>query len=124
MLYYKLINDVQILTRLACCVGFRRYSDNYRGKSSTFNLGGLMGILSWIVLGLIAGALAKWIMPGRDGGGIIVTIVLGVAGAFVGGWLGSLIGLGRAGNLSIGSIITATAGAVLLLFVYRKLQKR
>jgi uncharacterized membrane protein YeaQ/YmgE (transglycosylase-associated protein family) len=83
-----------------------------------------MGILSWIVLGLIAGALAKWIMPGRDSGGIIITILLGVAGAIIGGWLGSLIGMGRAGNLSIGSIISATAGAILLLFVYRKLQKR
>ena len=48
-----------------------------------------MGILSWIVLGLIAGALAKWLMPGRDGGGWIITMVLGIAGAFVGGYLGS-----------------------------------
>ena len=83
-----------------------------------------MGILSWIILGLIAGALAKWIMPGRDGGGIIVTILLGMAGAFVGGWIGSFLGLGGAGSFSIGSIITATAGAVLLLFLHRRLRRR
>ena len=54
-----------------------------------------MGILSWILLGLIAGALAKFIMPGRDPGGLIVTILIGIAGAIVGGFLGSFIGLGR-----------------------------
>jgi uncharacterized membrane protein YeaQ/YmgE (transglycosylase-associated protein family) len=82
-----------------------------------------MGIFSWIILGLIAGALAKWIMPGKDGGGIIVTMLLGIAGAFVGGWVGSLVGLGTTGGLSIGSIITATVGAFLLLFVYRQIKK-
>ncbi len=82
-----------------------------------------MGILSWIILGLIAGALAKWIMPGRDDMGLIITILLGIAGAFVGGYLGSLLGLGSIGALSIGSILTATAGAILLLFVYRQLTK-
>lgn len=81
-----------------------------------------MAILSWICLGLLAGILAKWIMPGRDAGGMLVTMLLGIAGAFVGGWLGSLLGLGTTGGLSIGSIITATLGAVLLLFVYRKLK--
>jgi uncharacterized membrane protein YeaQ/YmgE (transglycosylase-associated protein family) len=82
-----------------------------------------MGILSWIVLGLIAGALAKWIMPGKDDGGIFITILLGVAGAFVGGYLGSLVGIGSTGDLSIVSILTATAGAFLLLFVYRMVKK-
>ena len=82
-----------------------------------------MGIFSWIILGLIAGALAKWIMPGKDGGGIIVTILLGIVGAFVGGWVGSLVGLGTTGGLSVGSIITATLGAFLLLFVYRLIKK-
>ncbi|MDG1944583.1 MAG: GlsB/YeaQ/YmgE family stress response membrane protein [Halioglobus sp.] len=79
-----------------------------------------MGILSWIVLGLIAGALAKWLMPGRDGGGWIVTMVLGIAGAFVGGYLGTMLGLGGgADGVNIGSIITATVGAFVLLFIYR-----
>jgi uncharacterized membrane protein YeaQ/YmgE (transglycosylase-associated protein family) len=83
-----------------------------------------MGILSWIILGLIAGALAKWIMPGKDGGGLFKTMLLGIAGAFVGGWLGAFAGLGTLGGLSLGSIVTATAGAFLLLFVYRQLNKK
>lgn len=79
-----------------------------------------MGIFSWIVLGLLAGALAKLLMPGRDGGGWIVTILLGVAGAFVGGYLGSLLGLGGATDgINLGSLATATAGAFVLLFVYK-----
>lgn len=82
-----------------------------------------MGIISWIVLGLIAGALAKWIMPGKDDGGFIITILLGVAGAFVGGYLSSLLGFSGIGELSIVSILTATAGAFLLLFVYRLIKK-
>ena len=81
-----------------------------------------MGIISWLILGLIAGALAKWIMPGDDPGGIWVTILIGIVGAFVGGFIGSLIGLGTVGGLSIGSILTAVGGAVLLLFVYRQIK--
>lgn len=79
-----------------------------------------MGIISWLVLGLLVGALAKWIMPGDDPGGIFVTMGLGIAGSFVGGFLASLIGLGTAGGFSLGSIAVATAGALLLLFAYRK----
>lgn len=79
-----------------------------------------MGILSWILLGLIAGALAKYLMPGKDGGGWFMTMVLGIAGAFVGGFLGSFLGLGTTGGLSLGSILTATAGAFVLLFGYNK----
>lgn len=82
-----------------------------------------MGIISWIILGLVAGILAKWLMPGKDGGGMIVTILLGIAGAFVGGWLGSFFGLGTTGGFSIGSIVTATVGAIVLLFIYRKFLK-
>ncbi|MCU7843762.1 MAG: GlsB/YeaQ/YmgE family stress response membrane protein [Candidatus Thiodiazotropha sp. (ex Monitilora ramsayi)] len=82
-----------------------------------------MGFFSWVVLGLIAGALAKWIMPGKDDGGFIITILLGVAGAFVGGYLGSLVGIGSVGDLSIVSILTATVGAFLLLFLYRQFKK-
>lgn len=79
-----------------------------------------MGILTWIVLGLIAGALAKLLMPGKDGGGWIVTMVLGIAGAIVGGYLGATLGLGgSADGLNLGSIATATAGAFVLLFVYK-----
>lgn len=82
-----------------------------------------MGILTWIILGLIAGTLAKVLMPGQDGGGIFKTMGLGIAGAFVGGWLGSLIGLGGRGGLSPGSIISATAGAFIILLIYKKMKK-
>ncbi|AWK81282.1 TPA: GlsB/YeaQ/YmgE family stress response membrane protein [Photobacterium damselae] len=79
-----------------------------------------MGIISWIILGLIAGALAKWLMPGQDGGGWIATMGLGIAGAFAGGWLGSFIGLGNATGVNIPSIVTATLGAFILLFIYNR----
>ncbi|WP_274063951.1 GlsB/YeaQ/YmgE family stress response membrane protein [Vibrio parahaemolyticus] len=79
-----------------------------------------MGIISWIILGLIAGALAKWLMPGKDGGGWIATMLLGIAGAFVGGFLGGILGFGGATGVNISSIITATLGAFILLFVYNR----
>ena len=83
-----------------------------------------MGILTWIVLGLIAGALAKFLMPGKDGGGWFVTIGLGIAGAFVGGFLGNQLGIGGgATGINVASIVTATAGAFVLLFVYRLISK-
>lgn len=83
-----------------------------------------MGVIAWVVLGLIAGALAKWLMPGRDGGGWFVTMSLGIAGAFVGGYLGTLLGLGGgADGVNIGSIVTATAGAFVLLFAYKVIKK-
>jgi uncharacterized membrane protein YeaQ/YmgE (transglycosylase-associated protein family) len=82
-----------------------------------------MGMLSWIVMGLIVGILAKWIMPGKDPGGIVVTILLGIAGAFVGGFLGSMVGLGRVSGFNLGSLVLATVGALLILFVYRKLKR-
>src|SRR6266567_4154462 len=80
-----------------------------------------MGIFSWILLGLIAGALAKFIMPGKDPGGIFVTILIGIAGAIVGGFLGSFIGLGRVESFDLGGIFIATIGAVLLLIVQKKI---
>ena len=83
-----------------------------------------MGILSWILLGLIAGALAKFIVPGKDPGGIVVTIMLGVVGVIVGGFLGSFIGLGRVESFDFGGIIIATSGAILLLILYRLFSKR
>jgi uncharacterized membrane protein YeaQ/YmgE (transglycosylase-associated protein family) len=76
-------------------------------------------ILAWIIIGLIAGALAKLIMPGDDPGGIIVTILIGIAGALVGGFLLSLIGVGEGGW--IWTIIVATIGAIILLAIYRML---
>jgi uncharacterized membrane protein YeaQ/YmgE (transglycosylase-associated protein family) len=81
-----------------------------------------MGILSWILLGLIVGALAKWIMPGDDPGGMIVTILLGIAGAFVGGFLATLIGLGTVDGFNVGSLLIAVGGSLLLLWVYRRMR--
>jgi uncharacterized membrane protein YeaQ/YmgE (transglycosylase-associated protein family) len=81
-----------------------------------------MGILSWILLGLVVGVLAKWIMPGPDGGGMILTIVLGVAGAFVGGFLGTQLGLGSVAGFDFGSLLLAVGGALLLLWGHRKLR--
>ncbi|MCB1736583.1 MAG: GlsB/YeaQ/YmgE family stress response membrane protein [Gammaproteobacteria bacterium] len=78
-----------------------------------------MGILSWIILGLVVGILAKWIMPGKDPGGFIITTLLGIAGAFVGGFIASLFGIGGVGGLNLISLLIATGGALLLLFVYR-----
>jgi uncharacterized membrane protein YeaQ/YmgE (transglycosylase-associated protein family) len=74
-------------------------------------------IIFWIIVGGIAGALAKLIMPGDDPGGFIITIILGIAGALVGGFLASLIGIGGGGL--IWSVIIATIGAIILLVIYR-----
>ncbi len=81
-----------------------------------------MGVLSWIILGLVVGILAKWIMPGPDPGGLILTIVLGVAGAFVGGFIGSSLGLGSVSGFNFGSLALATAGALLLLWGHRRIR--
>lgn len=83
-----------------------------------------MGIISWIVMGLLVGALAKFIMPGDDPGGIFVTILIGIAGAFVGGFIGSFLGLGEVTGFNIGSFLLATGGAVLLLIGYRAIKKK
>ena len=80
-----------------------------------------MGILSWIVFGLIAGILAKWIMPGSDPGGFIVTILIGIAGAIVGGFISTVLGFGDISGFDFRSMIIAIGGALVLLFAYRKL---
>ena len=80
-----------------------------------------MGFISWIIVGLVAGALAKFIMPGNDPGGIFVTILIGIAGAFLGGFIGSTVGLGTVTGFNLISIALAVGGALLLLFAYRML---
>lgn len=82
-----------------------------------------MGILSWILFGLIAGALAKWIMPGEDPGGCIVTILIGIAGAMVGGWIATQFGYGAVNDFDFRSLIVAVLGAVLLLWIYRLVKR-
>ena len=83
-----------------------------------------MGILAWIVLGLLAGIIAKWIMPGRDGGGFILTTILGIIGAVVGGWLGAMVGIGGpVGSFSLGGLVTAVIGALVILAVFRAVSK-
>ena len=78
-----------------------------------------MGILAWILLGLVAGALAKYIMPGQQGGGIILTTVLGIVGAIVGGLLGTyVLGFGDISGFDLRSIAIAVGGALVVLFVY------
>ncbi len=78
-----------------------------------------MGIIAWIVFGLIAGLLAKVIMPGPDPGGWIITILLGIAGALVGGFIGQALGFGGVTGFNLGSMAIAILGAILLLALYR-----
>lgn len=83
-----------------------------------------MSWIAWIVLGLIAGAIAKFLMPGPDPGGIIITILIGIVGALLGGWLGqALFGVGETA-FSWAGLITAIIGAIILLFLYRMIAGR
>lgn len=81
-----------------------------------------MGFITWIVLGLIVGILAKWIMPGKDGGGFFMTVILGVIGAMVGGYVSTLLGMGDVTGFNLSSIIIATVGALIVLFIYNKVR--
>ena len=82
-----------------------------------------MGILAWIVFGLVAGALAKFIMPGKDPGGVIVTILIGIAGAVLGGFIGSYLGFGGVSGFDPRSLGIAIVGALVLLWLYRMMKK-
>jgi uncharacterized membrane protein YeaQ/YmgE (transglycosylase-associated protein family) len=86
----------------------------------------LSALLFWIIVGLIAGALAKFVLPGDDPGGIIVTIIIGIVGAVLGGWLLSLLGIGGGAGSGgwIFSIIAGVIGAVILLGIYRLVANR
>lgn len=76
-----------------------------------------MGFLSWIIVGLIAGALGKAIYPGHQGGGLLATLGLGICGSIVGGWLGSLI-FGVGTGFSLGGIIMAVLGSMICIFLW------
>lgn len=83
-----------------------------------------MGLISWIVVGLIAGLLARWVTPGPDPGGIIVTVLVGMAGASVGGFVVGILGGAGATGLNVWSILVATLGALILLFLYNLVARR
>ncbi|MEZ5831219.1 MAG: GlsB/YeaQ/YmgE family stress response membrane protein [Dongiaceae bacterium] len=82
-----------------------------------------MSWIIWIVLGLVAGIIAKFIMPGRDGGGLIITIVLGIVGALVGGFISMRLGFGDVTGFNVPSIVIAVLGSILLLIVYRVVKR-
>ena len=86
------------------------------------NLMANYGFLAWIVIGALAGGLAKLIMPGKDPGGCVVTILLGVAGALIAGFLGNATGWYDTGEGA--GLIAATLGAILILFIYRMIAGR
>ena len=79
-----------------------------------------MGIISWLIFGLVAGVIAKLLMPGRDPGGCIITILLGIAGAFVGGFVfEQLTGRPEVVRFDFGSLVVAVIGAIIVLLIYR-----
>ena len=83
-----------------------------------------MGIIAWIIFGLIAGIIAKLIMPGRDGGGFYMTGILGIVGAVVGGWLATMFGIGGSiSGFNLHSFLVAVVGAILVLGIFRLLRR-
>jgi uncharacterized membrane protein YeaQ/YmgE (transglycosylase-associated protein family) len=82
----------------------------------------MLSIIGWIVFGLIVGVIAKLLMPGRDPGGVIVTMLLGIAGALLGGFVGRAFGWYGAGEKA--GYLMSILGAVLILFVYRRLRRQ
>jgi uncharacterized membrane protein YeaQ/YmgE (transglycosylase-associated protein family) len=84
-----------------------------------------MGVLSWIVFGLIAGALAKLIMPGKDPGGCLVTMVIGILGALLGGFLGTeVFDFGEVTGFDVRSLLIAILGSIIILLIYRLVVRR
>jgi uncharacterized membrane protein YeaQ/YmgE (transglycosylase-associated protein family) len=83
-----------------------------------------MGLVSWVIVGALAGLLAKWIVPGSGPGGFLVTVLLGMAGASIGGFFVGILGGTGATGFNIWSILVATFGAVILLFVYGLITRR
>jgi uncharacterized membrane protein YeaQ/YmgE (transglycosylase-associated protein family) len=86
-------------------------------------LEGARSFIVWIILGLIAGALAKFIVPGRDPGGIIVTILIGSAGALIGGYISTRVGSGAVDGIDLRSIVIAVGGAIILLLILRVIRR-
>lgn len=86
----------------------------------------MLNIIAWAIFGLIAGGLAKLIKPGKQGGGCIVTMILGIVGALVGGFLGrQILGIEvRDGAFNLPSFISAVVGAIIVLFIYEAVTKK
>ncbi|EJM1944352.1 GlsB/YeaQ/YmgE family stress response membrane protein [Salmonella enterica subsp. enterica serovar Anatum] len=83
-----------------------------------------MGIIAWIIFGLIAGVIAKLLMPGRDGGGFILTCILGIVGAVVGGWLATMFCIGGSiSGFNLHSFLVAVVGAIVVLVIFRLLRR-
>ena len=82
----------------------------------------MIAVLGWMLFGLIVGALAKLVMPGKDPGGIVVTMLLGIVGAVIGGFIGRSLGLYQPGEAA--GFFVATLGAIVLLFLYRMAFRR
>ncbi|WP_282808260.1 GlsB/YeaQ/YmgE family stress response membrane protein [Hafnia alvei] len=81
-----------------------------------------MGIISWVIFGLVAGIIAKWIMPGKENVGFITTIALGIVGAIVGGYISTFFGFGKVDGFNFGSFVVAVIGAIVVLYIYRKIK--
>jgi uncharacterized membrane protein YeaQ/YmgE (transglycosylase-associated protein family) len=84
----------------------------------------ITNLIGWAIFGLIAGAIARFLMPGRDPMGCLATMALGVVGSFVGGFLGTLIFGGPGGRMHAGGWIASILGAILVLWLYRKYELR
>lgn len=82
----------------------------------------VMGLLSWILFGLIAGALAKFVMPGSDPGGCVLTIVIGVVGALLGGFIATWLGFGGISGFDLRSLVIAILGSIVLLAIWRAIR--
>jgi uncharacterized membrane protein YeaQ/YmgE (transglycosylase-associated protein family) len=109
---------MKTLMKLKGCSHARR--PDYLSEKYTVGEQGVrnMGIISWVVVGLIAGLLARWIMPGSGPAGFIITALIGMAGASIGGFIVRLFGGAGATGLNVWTILVATLGAITLLFVY------
>jgi uncharacterized membrane protein YeaQ/YmgE (transglycosylase-associated protein family) len=84
----------------------------------------LMGLGSWILMGLLAGILAKFLLPGKDPGGCVLTVAIGIAGALLGGLLATYLGFGGISGFDVRSFVIATLGAIVLLLLLRLLKKK
>ena len=83
-----------------------------------------LGLISWVLFGLVAGIVAKFLMPGKDPGGCIITSLIGIAGALLGGFIATALDFGGVAAWDLRSFVIAVVGAILLLLIYRMLKGR